>query len=181
PHRCSGQTSPRPTPMERGKRKQPTTDRKDNGMNSNSDHSNSGPAPKPGLSSTHWTVEEETILLEFALTNRAMMGNGHNFKGPFWNDLANQFPPPTSGKAKTADSCREKWKRIQAIFKIVDKIVTNTSGFMYTLSKGADIGPASQHVWVEFLKHTKGASKFNNKGWVHYEKLRQLLPSKSKG
>ncbi|KAF8122793.1 hypothetical protein EV363DRAFT_1181931, partial [Boletus edulis] len=103
---------PHPTPMEGGKGKQSTTDHEDNGMNSNSDCSNSGLAPKPGSSLTHWTVKEETILLDFVLTNKAMMGDGHNFKGPFWNDLASQFLPPTSGKAKTADSYREKWKRV---------------------------------------------------------------------
>ncbi|KAN0082969.1 hypothetical protein V8E55_008764 [Tylopilus felleus] len=132
--------------------------------------------------STHcqWTVQDEEALIELALLRKTVMGNGSTFKDVFWNEVASNFPPPTHGKPKTMETCREKWKRMKSIYDIIDKIA-NTSGLAYSLDKGADIGLESQHVWDGIVKNTKGAGRFKNKGWVHYDKMKLLLPSRSKG
>lgn len=67
---------------------------------------------QPDSTSTHWTVQDEEALLELALMNQAMMGNGGNFRPAFWSEVAAKFPVPAHGKPKTVDSCKDKWKRV---------------------------------------------------------------------
>jgi hypothetical protein len=83
------------------------------------------------------------------------------------------------------------------MFDVVDR-VANYSGLSYSLERGADITVESETVWAEILKvsaansplppaatntiqHTPSAKHFKNKGWPHYEALKELLPSKTRG
>ncbi|KAF8547240.1 hypothetical protein OG21DRAFT_1572936, partial [Imleria badia] len=94
---------------------------------------------------------DEDALIDMALSNKAMAGDGGNFRGSFWNEVASNFPPPTQGKAKTAESCKEKWKRLKTIYEGVNKIA-GTSGLAYSLEKGADIGLDSLQIWDDIMK-----------------------------
>jgi len=94
-----------------GKGKQKATDSQDDTMHSGSDGNQSAIKSKP-TPSTHWIVQDKETLIELALLSRAMMGNGGNFRAAFWSDVASKFPLPTHGKPKTAESCKEKWKRV---------------------------------------------------------------------
>lgn len=92
---------------------------------------------------------------------------------------------------------------MRSTYKIVHKIAS-TSGLAYSLERGADIGLESNDVWDGIVKvrslflyklvsadddltvtvitqNTKGVGQFKNKGWPHYEKMKQLVPSMSKG
>ena len=77
-----------------------------------SDGSLSQSVVKSKQPSTHWTVQDEDALIELALSSKLMMGNGRNFRDMFWNEVATNFPPPTHGKPKTTEGCKEKWKRV---------------------------------------------------------------------
>ncbi|KAF9222935.1 hypothetical protein BS17DRAFT_707524, partial [Gyrodon lividus] len=52
---------------------------------------------------------------------------------------------------KTAESCREKWKRIKATFPVVDKLA-HASGFAYSEALRANIGVENQSIWDNYVK-----------------------------
>ncbi|KAF9226051.1 hypothetical protein BS17DRAFT_698274, partial [Gyrodon lividus] len=81
---------------------------------------------------------------------------------------------------KTAKSCREKWKRIKAAFHVVDKLA-HASGFAYSEALGANIGIENQSVWDDYVKKNKEVNSFQNKGWLPYKKMKNIMPSQAKG
>ncbi|KAF8549266.1 hypothetical protein OG21DRAFT_1556450 [Imleria badia] len=69
---------------------------------------------------------------------------------------------------------------LKTIYEGVNKIA-GTSGLAYLLEKGADIRLDSLQIWDDIMKTTKGVLRFRNKGWVHYKKMKLVVPLKSKG
>ena len=88
------------------------------------------------------------------------------------------------------------------MFSIVDKLASH-SGWEYTLESGANITAESEMVWTDWIsklevsatntplplaatnmiqaKAAVIAKQFKNKGWLHYDAMKQLLPSKTRG
>ncbi|KAG6373615.1 hypothetical protein JVT61DRAFT_6276 [Boletus reticuloceps] len=179
PSRKSNRGSPH---QGKGKGKQRVTDSTDDTAPSASGGSQSAAKPEPSSTSlsTHWTVEDEDTLIELALEKKAMMGSNGSFRGSFWSEVASNFPHPRHGKPKTADSCKEKWKRMKNIYDVVNKIA-HTSGLHYSLNEGTKYKPECLHVWETFISQNKGAQRFKKKGWIYYNKMCLLLPSKQTG
>ncbi|KAL4064150.1 hypothetical protein V8B97DRAFT_1988723 [Scleroderma yunnanense] len=133
-------------------------------------------SPTKGTSTSHhaatpqasWMDGDIDTLLDLVITHKASPGEGMNFKAIFWNTVSTTLANPTKGGSKTAKVCKEKWKRLRKTFDVIDQI-TNTSGFVYSLQSGANISLENE------------AIPFCNKGWLHYKKMKQLMPSKGKG
>ncbi|KAL4070109.1 hypothetical protein V8B97DRAFT_1965628 [Scleroderma yunnanense] len=144
--------------------------------------------PTKGTSTSHhtampqasWMDGDTDTLLDLVITHKALAGEGMNFKAIFWNTVSATLANPTKGGPKTAKVCMEKWKRLRKMFDVVDHIA-NTSGFAYSLQSGANISLENEAMWNEFTKKYKNVSPFCNKGWLHYKKMKQLMPSKGKG
>ncbi|KAL4073321.1 hypothetical protein V8B97DRAFT_1953997 [Scleroderma yunnanense] len=145
-------------------------------------------SPTKGTSTLHhaampqasWTDGDIDTLLDLVIAHKALAGEGMNFKAIFWNTVSTTLANPTKGGPKTAKVCKEKWKRLRKMFDVID-CIANTSGFAYSLQSGANISLENEAVWNEFTKKYKDVSPFHNKGWLHYEKMKQLMPSKGKG
>ncbi|KAN0094984.1 hypothetical protein V8E55_003271 [Tylopilus felleus] len=147
--RRTDRTSPHQSSSKRKKGKERVTDTEGT---SHSGSNGSQSAAKSGQS-THcqWSHQDEESLLEHISARKGMMADGQMVWPVFWSDVAKDFPPPLRGTVKTADNCREKWKRMKSIFEVVHKIA-NTSGLAYSPESGANIGPESQQIWDDIVK-----------------------------
>ncbi|KIK13050.1 hypothetical protein PISMIDRAFT_119671, partial [Pisolithus microcarpus 441] len=103
-----------------------------------------------------------------------------NFKATFWNAASDALSNPSKGGPKTSKVCKEKWKRLRKTFEVIE-CIKNTSGLTYLRELGANVGLESEAVWNDFIKIHKDANSFRNRGWPHYDKMKQLMPSKGKG
>jgi hypothetical protein len=92
--------------------------------------------------------------------------------------------------------------QLRTTFSVVDKIASH-SGWEYSLESGANITAESETVWTDWIsklevsaantplplaatnmiqaKAALTAKQFKNKGWLHYDAMKQLLPSKTRG
>ncbi|KIK11076.1 hypothetical protein PISMIDRAFT_49135, partial [Pisolithus microcarpus 441] len=127
-----------------------------------------------------WTDADVNVLLYLAITHKASVGEGMNFKAMFWNTASAALSNPARGGPKTARVCKEKWKRLRKIFEVIN-CIKNTLGFAYLNELGANIGLENEAMWSDFVKKHKDVGPFQNRGWPHYEKMKQLMPSKGKG
>ncbi|KAI6031219.1 hypothetical protein BKA83DRAFT_4487937 [Pisolithus microcarpus] len=119
-----------------------------------------------------WTDADVDVLLDLAIAHKVSAGEGMNFKATFWNTASAALSNPARGGPKTA--------RLRKMFEVID-CIKNTSGFAYSNELGANIGLENEAVWSDFVKKHKDAGPFRNRGWPHYEKMKQLMPSKGKG
>ncbi|KIK20947.1 hypothetical protein PISMIDRAFT_46458, partial [Pisolithus microcarpus 441] len=126
-----------------------------------------------------WTGADIDVLLDLAITHKASAGEGMNFKAIFWNAVSDTLSNPSKGGSKTSKVCKEKWKKGKT-FEVIN-CIKNTSGFAYSHELGANIGLENEAVWNDFIKKHKDANSFQNKGWPHYDKMKQLMPTKGKG
>ncbi|KAI9452817.1 hypothetical protein HD554DRAFT_2179770 [Boletus coccyginus] len=83
---------------------------------------------------------------------------------------------PSKGASSQSHSGSVQGKTYEVV-----SLICGTSGFAYTLDGGAGIGAENEDVWNEFMKKYKDAGPFRNKGWPHYEAMKNLMPSKGKG
>ncbi|KAG0707277.1 hypothetical protein DFH29DRAFT_871630 [Suillus ampliporus] len=113
-----------------------------------------------------WTLDNENKLIDFIEVNKSRGGDGANFDQTFWNEVAVHLAGSTS--------------RLRATFSIVDK-VANHSGMAWDNNCGADITPESEMVWADIIKATPNAKSYKTKGWLPYDKLKNILPSNAKG
>ncbi|KAI9570901.1 hypothetical protein HD554DRAFT_2169681 [Boletus coccyginus] len=106
-----------------------------------------------------WSEADTNILIGLVATHRA------------------SAVTPAKGHPRPARACKDKWKRLRKTYEVVS-LICGTSGFAYTLDGGAGIGAENEDVWNEFMKKYKDAGPFRNKGWPHYEAMKNLMPSK---
>ncbi|KIK74378.1 hypothetical protein PAXRUDRAFT_74031, partial [Paxillus rubicundulus Ve08.2h10] len=64
-------------------------------------------------------------------------------------------------------------------YAVVD--LKNVSGLTYTDQEGATVTLQDKDILDRYVKVNKHAAPFRNKGFVHFDKVRPLLPSHSKG
>ncbi|KAF8208124.1 hypothetical protein K438DRAFT_315719 [Mycena galopus ATCC 62051] len=55
------------------------------------------------------------------------------------------------------------------------------SGWNWDPKKGVNVTPETWSSWDDWVKKNKGSGQFRNKGWLHYDRLLLLMPSKVKG
>ncbi|KAG2115280.1 uncharacterized protein F5147DRAFT_769735 [Suillus discolor] len=125
-----------------------------------------------------WTLDNETWLIQYITTHRAKGGDGLNFDKTFWATVAATMT--AQGSLKTSEACQSKWSRIHSTFNIIDRLA-NYSGLEFRPELGANITDASESVWTELVKSMPQAKQFKNKGWPHYDVVKELLPSKGRG
>jgi hypothetical protein len=127
-------------------------------------------------SSTHWTTEETSRLIEYLIIHRAEGGDGVNFKQTTFTGAADLLLEPPDGIAKenyvvnNRDwlSCKNKWNSVcvttlpklrplitccqckKKHAAIVD--IKSQSGFSWDDESGANIGPADAARWTAFAK-----------------------------
>ncbi|KAG2139158.1 uncharacterized protein EDB93DRAFT_1253084 [Suillus bovinus] len=133
------------------------------------------------------TLDDETHLIQYIATHRAKGGDGMNFDKTFWTAASNEMDKcTTQGVPKTIDACQTKWTwassyhiaSLHSTFSVVDPVATY-SGWEYSLEYGVNITAESETVWTDYMASSKAplaAKKFKNKGWMHYEAMKKLLP-----
>ncbi|KAH9927732.1 uncharacterized protein B0H18DRAFT_846756, partial [Fomitopsis serialis] len=133
---------------------------------------------------TKWKDEDTRALLHHLIDRKAEAGDGVNFPNRIWSDAVQKVQAVTTGGgAKTAKSCKGKWKRLRDTYKLVEKLMSQ-SGFHWDPKTGASIDAKSESVWQTFCKvshKNKGAQRFRNKGWDFYDLMKELMPVKVKG
>ncbi|KAI6029130.1 hypothetical protein PISMIDRAFT_121563, partial [Pisolithus microcarpus 441] len=127
-----------------------------------------------------WSEADTITLLDLVVTHKALAGEGLNFKATFWNTAAVHLRNPSKGAPKTAKACKDKWKRLRKTYDAVDQLCSR-SGFVYSLKSGANIGIENEQLWNAFVRQYKDAAPFRNKGWLYYDKMKEIMPSKAKG
>ncbi|KAG1793663.1 uncharacterized protein HD556DRAFT_1443453 [Suillus plorans] len=70
--------------------------------------------------------------------------------------------------------------QICATFNVVDRLA-NYSGIDFSLEHGANITEAPESVWTDLVKSIPHAKQYKNKGWLHYDALKDILPSMGRG
>ncbi|KIO11961.1 hypothetical protein M404DRAFT_125381, partial [Pisolithus tinctorius Marx 270] len=129
-----------------------------------------------------WSDKDMFALLDFINSHKATAGDSLNFKVPFWNAHAASLmlANPEKGGPKTPKSCKEKWKRLQSTYMVIDHL-SHSSGFVYSPKSGADISVANENSWDGYMKVHKDTAPYKNKGWLFYDRMSVLIPSKCKG
>lgn len=62
-----------------------------------------------------WTTDNERVMIEYLIDNKAIAGDGLNFKDTVWNGVAAALEKQrTEGGVKTAKKCKEKWGQVSA-------------------------------------------------------------------
>ncbi len=59
--------------------------------------------------------------------------------------------------------------------------IKSQSGWTWSDTRGADITPEMEPAWAKFVKVYKEARHFKNQGWVHLEKMTEIMPKKLQG
>ncbi|KAG2354506.1 hypothetical protein BDR07DRAFT_1305939 [Suillus spraguei] len=128
-----------------------------------------------------WMPDDDNRLIDFIEANRSRAGDGINFDKMFWTEAATYLAESTTqGAVKTGEACSSKWSWLRVTFDIVDR-VANHSGVAWDQYCGADITTESEMVWADIVKATPSAKPYKTKGWLPYERLKNILPSKEKG
>ncbi|PPQ97002.1 hypothetical protein CVT26_006411 [Gymnopilus dilepis] len=149
----------------------------------------SPPPPRPDSSKkqakkaedkAHWTLKDEVALLDF-LASRSATGEGSGFKMIVFNEAAPLVNATLkAGAPKTGKSCQNKWNSFRTIYRVIQAIQAR-SGWTWSDETGASITPEMESQWAAFLRANPKAKPFKNKGWVHCQKMSQLMPSTLKG
>ncbi|KAG2102321.1 hypothetical protein BD769DRAFT_1676650 [Suillus cothurnatus] len=110
---------------------------------------------KPAAS---WTPEEETVFVDFLLSQFSASGDG-NPKGATFTEAANLLKERfqnASGAEKTAGVCKNKWQSLKSAYSAVMDI-KNTSGFTWSDEYGAGIVIKNDNVWDRYVKRHPAA------------------------
>ncbi|KAF9536916.1 hypothetical protein CPC08DRAFT_824753 [Agrocybe pediades] len=128
-----------------------------------------------------WTQADETTLISFLFEHRASAGDGASFKLKTFNDLVPKLEAMrTKGGPKDAKSCQNKWTMLRRIYRTIQDIQSQ-SGWTWDEKYGANITPVMEDQWALFLKSHPLAKPFKNHGWVHLEKVREIMPATLRG
>ncbi|KAG1908674.1 uncharacterized protein F5891DRAFT_1180214 [Suillus fuscotomentosus] len=131
---------------------------------------------------TIWSLNDESWLIQHISTHRTKGGEGLNFDKTFWaaTSAAMAADQSMQGCVKTSEACQSKWSQIHRTFNVVDRLA-NYSRIDFSLEHSANITEASESVWTDLVKSIPQAKQYKNKGWPHYDTLKDILPSKERG
>ncbi|KIK05205.1 hypothetical protein K443DRAFT_55748, partial [Laccaria amethystina LaAM-08-1] len=135
----------------------------------------------------NWTPADKTAFFEFlhehkALEVDAAAGNGNNFKVTTYEAAAAVLEAKrTKGGPKTAKSCSNKWNSVCDLgitpdFFCAIQAIKNDSGWTWSDECRADITPELEDEWATFFVANKHAKPFKNCGWIHLEKMVDIMP-----
>ncbi|KAF8432016.1 hypothetical protein L210DRAFT_820473, partial [Boletus edulis BED1] len=133
--------------------------------------------------SASWTDTEVNFLIDQVISCWAEGGIGLNFKKSFWQSISESpaLAKPEKGGSKTRSGCKEKWAHIKKTFEAVNALVNTSSSLAYTPDSAANVGVESDEtVWAKFIQQFPAAAPCKNKGWPFYDKLKPIMPTKSK-
>ncbi|KAG2050115.1 hypothetical protein BDR06DRAFT_974769 [Suillus hirtellus] len=118
---------------------------------------------------TIWSLNDETWLIQHISTHRTKGGEGLNFDKTFWATASAVMAADQSmqGHVKTSEACQSK--------------LANYFRINFSLKHGANIMEASESVWTDLVKSISQAKQYKNKGWLYYDILKDILPSKGEG
>ncbi|KIJ90288.1 hypothetical protein K443DRAFT_15360 [Laccaria amethystina LaAM-08-1] len=123
-----------------------------------------------------WTLADEIAFVVFLCDHRSAGGDSATFKMPTFNEVAPIVDAiRTEGGPKTGSSCLTKWGQLRRIFRAIQAIKSQ-SGWTWSDTRGADITPEMEPEWAKFIKIYKDAKPFKNHGWVHLEKMTEIMP-----
>lgn len=156
-------------------------------------------APKSKTDNAKWTLADETTLIVFLHEHRSAAGDSASFKAVTFNEAATVVDAiRTEGGPKTGTACLNKWGhvrnfisppfvtfscfylKLRRIFRAIQAI-KNQSGWTWSDTRGADIAPDMEQEWAKFVKIYKEAKPFKNHGWVHLEKMTDIMPVTLRG
>src|SRR5437899_9463425 len=61
----------------------------------------------------HWNEQEQLVMVQYLSSRMSEIGDNGAFKKKVWNDVAKEISPLlTKGPAKTAASCKSKFKSV---------------------------------------------------------------------
>ncbi|KAJ6548884.1 hypothetical protein B0H19DRAFT_1074691 [Mycena capillaripes] len=144
-----------------------------------------------GGEAADWTSDPKDVenLIRYFHTQRSRFGDGGNPDKQLCNDAAAHFRSlgaPKHGGPKTSDSIRSRWTVIRKlhdyILQALQKTYPGASGWTYTHELGFNVTPESKEAWLAFVKAGNSHFKpFANRGWVHWELVHEILPTRAKG
>lgn len=146
-----------------------------------------------------WTQVDEETLIEYLFQHRAAAGDGSSFKITTFNGVVDLLEAMrTRGGHKTAKSIQNKWTMVRNMFyfgyfllipfshqlrriwRVIQDIKAQ-SGWSWSDIHGANITPAMETNWEIFLRSHPLAKPFKNHGWIHLEKMTQIMPATLRG
>ncbi|KAF8873649.1 hypothetical protein CPB84DRAFT_1967138 [Gymnopilus junonius] len=135
----------------------------------------------PEAGKCQWTLADEKAFIDFLIQHASAAGDGANFKMvTFTAATAVVNEKRSAGAPKTGKACQNKWSILRMTFRAIQAIKAK-SGWTWTNDKGANITPDMEPEWLNFLKAHPRARPFKSKGWVHLEKMTQVMPATVKG
>ncbi|KAJ7261095.1 hypothetical protein C8J57DRAFT_1719857 [Mycena rebaudengoi] len=132
--------------------------------------------------------EDITHLLNFFYNQRSRIGEGGNWDKTVYNEAAAHMAenhPPKKGGPKTADSIMTKWKALRKLHEHIllakQKQYPGASGWTYTDECGFNVTDDDQDAWKNFITAHPHFKPFATSGWIHFQKLDDILPSRARG
>ncbi|KAJ7182313.1 hypothetical protein C8R43DRAFT_940469 [Mycena crocata] len=162
----------------------------------------------PPKDSADWTTnpEDVTHVLDFLHKQRSRVGQGGNFDKTVFNEAAEYMArewPPKKGGPKTASAIMSKYKAVRVlasrqpsrrdgcpsqmrklheyILQALQKVYPGASGWTYTHEHGFNVKDEDQDAWNNFAKAHSHFKPFATQGWVHFQKMDEIIPSQARG
>ncbi|KAN0141121.1 hypothetical protein V8E53_000877 [Lactarius tabidus] len=130
---------------------------------------------------TQWTLSDEKLLVSFLHEHRAASGDGGNFKMTTFQSAAAVLEAErTTGGLKTAKACQNKWASQRRVFRAIQAIISHT-GWNWCNENSANIQLDQASAWSLFCGIHKEAKPFRNRGWVHLERMSEIMPATVRG
>ncbi|KIK94938.1 hypothetical protein PAXRUDRAFT_122076, partial [Paxillus rubicundulus Ve08.2h10] len=137
-----------------------------------------------------WTEEEETLFIDFLISEFASSGDG-GFKKSTFQEAAKCLKVKVLqqvGGEKTVASCQSKLQGLKKSHNAVIDI-KDMSGFTWSDQNGAGIVLKNHDVWDRYAKvyrptaswHGSRPKPFKNKGFIYFHTMQQLMPATGKG
>ncbi|KAG6850244.1 hypothetical protein H0H93_015796 [Arthromyces matolae] len=122
--------------------------------------SNFSSAPPDKRSHAFGYTNDEKWLLDYLIEHKSAAGDRMSFKMvTFMGAAAHVNQIITKGGQKTSDSCKNNYRSLKIIYKLVDKI-WNNSGWSWDDDKGVQVSPEKLGTWEAFIELNPGAEEF---------------------
>ncbi|KAG6905951.1 hypothetical protein DXG01_016695 [Tephrocybe rancida] len=125
----------------------------------------------------YWTEQDEDKLVEYLYNNRSRSGDGGSFRKPVFQEVSNILTPlRKKGGPKTVKACQNKWATLKRAYNVV-LALKGVSGWTWDDKYGANITPELESSWAAYVKVHKDAEPFKRKGWRHFHRVSEIIPS----
>ncbi|KAJ3727453.1 hypothetical protein C8R42DRAFT_553144, partial [Lentinula raphanica] len=126
-----------------------------------------------------WTNTDTLGLLQFLVDNKAWAGNGGSYPMTVYNEAAIECNKILShGAKKTGASCKNKFSSsLRPTFKVCLAIDACSGLGGFDTETGAHVTPESESVWADLVKKNPAVAPFKHKGWLFWDKMKEILGS----